>query len=237
MSRIKAWKRVERTVSQSHVILELVDARFPYRSQKLRKLVNMKRRSLIYVINKADLIDEEAARKLAKTKNAILISVKNRKGRGGLLKLLKSRIRDDKELRVGIVGRPNVGKSSLINYLKGKKSARVGAEAGFTKGEQWVRIHPKILLIDSPGIIYEHENKSELILQNALEVDKYEDPVEVATTLVERYPGILKEFGLTKKGEDAIEEYAIKLGKLLPGGKPNTVEAAKIMVRKWQRSD
>ncbi|MBR9681332.1 MAG: GTPase RsgA [Candidatus Altiarchaeota archaeon] len=233
---IRAWKRVERVVSQGHVILEVVDARFPFRSHKLMKLVNMKRRSLIFIINKSDLISREDAEKLAEKTKGILVSTKSRRGKFQLLKLLKSRIREGRELKVGIVGRPNVGKSSLINYLAGRRSAKVGVEAGFTKGEQWIRIDPRILLIDSPGIIYEGESESELVLQNALEIDKHDDPVGVALELMEKHPEMLKKFKLKEVGEAALEELATKLGKLNKGGEANIEEAAKIMVRKWQRS-
>jgi len=233
---IKAWKRVERVVSQSHVVLELVDARFPFRSPKLRKLVNLKKRSLILVINKSDLLAPAEVRKLAEETGGIPISARARRGKARLLRLLKSRIRGGQELRVGVVGRPNVGKSSLINYLAGRRSAKVGAEAGFTKGEQWIKIHPRILLIDSPGIIYEGESESDLILQNALEIDKHKDPIEVALLLIKKHPEILGKFKLKKKGEASLEELAVKLGKLKKGGEPNLTEAAKIMVRKWQRS-
>ncbi|HDR53112.1 MAG TPA: GTPase RsgA [archaeon] len=235
--RISAWRRVERTVSQSHVVLELVDARFPFRSDRLRKLVNMKRRSLVLIINKADLLSPDEAGKLAEKTGGLLVSASRRRGKAKLIRLLKSRVRGDQELRVGIVGRPNVGKSSLINYLSGRKSAGVGAEAGFTKGEQWVKLseNPDILLIDSPGIIYESDDESELVLQNALEIDKHEDPVEVALLLIKKHPGVLKDFGVREEGDVALEQLAVKMGKLKKGGEPNLVETAKILVRRWQR--
>lgn len=221
----KALERVRKVVKQSDVLLEVVDARFPERSRRLMKMARGKR--VLPIQNKADLLEGEV-------RDGIAFSAKTRKGRRQLLSELE-RLAQDGPIRVGVIGRPNVGKSSVINALRGKKSVRTSSKAGYTRGEQWIRLSPRVLLIDSPGVITWDESKEDLLLKDALDVDKAKDPVSAALTLFGRNPWVLEALGLEATGEEALEEFARRTGKLKRGGLPNTREAARMIIRKWQK--
>ena len=229
----KALNRVLRAINQCDVIVEVLDARFPRKSDRLARIIRRKGKKHIYVLNKTDLVGRKEFEKWAEEMGAIPFSAKTRRGKRVLLKKLESL----GDVHVGIVGKPNVGKSSIINVLKGRKSAATSSTPGYTKGEQWIRITPGVMLIDSPGVITWEEEEDELILQDSLDVDKAEDPVSTALKLFERNPEVLSELGISSAGEEALKEFALRTGKLKKGGEPNTTEAARMIVRRWQRGN
>jgi len=232
----EAWQRVMRTIRQSDVVLEVVDARFPERSERLEKEVKKRKKRLILIVNKIDLV--KGGNRLAAKLGGFPFCAKTGYGKQSLMRFLNELAKEKgRDLRVGVVGMPNVGKSSLINRLKGKRSAPTSPVAGFTKGEQWIRISPRILLIDSPGVIVSKESRDELVLKDALRVENLKDPVSTALLLFEKHPWIPRSLGLEKSGEEALEEFATKTGKLKKGGEPNVEEAARMILRRWQRGE
>lgn len=229
----KAMDRVIRVINQSDVLIEILDARFPHKSARLKKIIKRKGKEHFYILNKIDLTGTHDGAKLARKLNAMPFSAKTRYGKRRLMARLEALASGP--IKVGILGKPNVGKSRIINVLRGKKSAPISSTPGYTKGEQWIKITTNVLLVDSPGVITWHEEEDELILQDSLDIDKAEDPISAALKLFDRNPKVLKKLGLSEKGENALNEFALKTGKLKKGGLPNTVEAAKMIVRKWQR--
>ena len=221
-----ALNRVRRVINQCDVLIEVVDARFPTRSKRLERMVRRRGKKLLLVTNKVDLVRGDV--------QGIPFSTKTGRGKRELMRELE-RLADG-EIRVGVIGRPNVGKSSLINALRGRRVARTSARAGFTRGEQWIRLSPKIMLVDSPGVIT-WSDEEELLLEDALDVDKARDPVSAALKLFSRHPEVLEELELKGEGEEALEEFARKTGKLKKGGEPNVKEAARMIIRRWQRGD
>ncbi len=84
-------------------------------------------------------------------------------------------------IRVGVVGYPNVGKSSVINSLKRDKACGVGAVPGFTRTVQEVQLSKNIMLLDSPGIVFAMpDNSDDLVLRNCVRVDSLVDPIQVS---------------------------------------------------------
>ena len=229
----KALDRVVRVINQSDVVVEVLDARFPHKSARLKKIVGRKGKEHIYILNKIDLIGTKEGENLAREIGALPFSAKTRYGKRKLLARLEELAGGP--IKVGILGTPNVGKSSIINVLRGRKSAPTSSTPGYTKGEQWIKITPNVLLIDSPGVITWDAEEDDLILQDSLDIDKAEDPISTALKLFDRNPEVLKKLGLTGTGEEALSEFALKTGKLKKGGVPNKTEAAKMIVRRWQR--
>lgn len=148
------------------VACELLDARIPLSSRNpiLGELIVNKKR--VIVLNKCDLADPGMTSlwKEHFKKEATDVIVMNSVSGWGVRELMKSleQIRDSrnaeslrkKPLRLMIVGVPNVGKSSLINRLTGKKGARTGNKPGVTRGKQWLNLGPDIQLLDTPGILW-----------------------------------------------------------------------------------
>ena len=131
MRRSKA-NTLNKIRKECDVILRVGDARnpktlFPFKTS---------RKTVLVVFTKIDICDVKELEKLRKKyKNAIFISTRTRKGKGHLLhKLIEIAKREKRLIRVGVIGYPNVGKSSLINMLRGRRSAKVSATPGETKG-------------------------------------------------------------------------------------------------------
>ena len=135
----------------------------------------------------------------------------------------------ERSARVLIIGAPNVGKSTLINRLVGRKSAGVGNTPGFTKNLSWIRVNKDIELLDSPGILWPKLEDQEAAHTLAALSSIKEDVVntdQIATfilrKLYELYPKKLEErYGIVELDEDLIEAYEIigkKRGALSKGG-------------------
>ena len=152
------------------VVVELLDARIPFSSRNpdIDNLAGSKPR--VVILNKSDLADRSKLDKWVKyykDQGIRSIPVDTMKG-VGLNKLidecrnatqdkmdaLKEKGRKERPIRIMIVGVPNVGKSSIINRLTGRKSAVTGDKPGVTKGKQWVRLKGNLELLDTPGILW-----------------------------------------------------------------------------------
>lgn len=152
------------------VVVELLDARMPVSSRNpiFDELVGSKPR--IIALNKADLADPTCLKEWqayfqSKGTPAVAIDALHGKGikqlMAGVTEAASERIEKFKRqnrhnfvIRMMIVGIPNVGKSSLINALAGKKAAVTGNRPGVTKGKQWIKIRDDIELFDTPGILW-----------------------------------------------------------------------------------
>jgi len=148
------------------VVTEVIDARIPVSSRNpiIDELVQGKKR--LIVLNKSDLADAEQNQKWTdyfrnNGTEAVLMNCMAGTGSNNLLKKLEA-LQEEKNstqarkrpLRLMIVGVPNVGKSSIINRLTGKKSAKTGDRPGVTRGKQWLTLENGMLLLDTPGILW-----------------------------------------------------------------------------------
>ncbi|MHA1721643.1 MAG: GTPase [Candidatus Baldrarchaeia archaeon] len=241
----KTWKSVFKVISEADIVLEILDSRDPesFRNKKIEEIATKQGKKLILVINKSDLVPKDTLekwkRKLSKEYPTVYISSKDRLGTRILRKtILKhaSRI----PVKVALIGYPNVGKSSIINVLKGKHSAGTSPIPGFTKHSQLFRITPKIFILDTPGV-YPAEDEVSLMLKSALEVEKIKDPINCALELIkfvkEKDPEqLIKAYGIESNDDlEFLEKLAIKRGRLLKGGEPDVEEMARIILRDWQR--
>ncbi|MFA4953286.1 MAG: GTPase [Candidatus Pacearchaeota archaeon] len=235
---------VKKIIAESDIILEVLDARFPKETQnkEIEDYIKSKGKKIIYILNKSDLIE---SMKKSFLFPSIYVSSKKRNG-GRILrdriKIEAKKIKKDK-ITVGVIGYPNTGKSSLINLLIGKSSARFSAEAGFTKGVQKLRLSPKILLLDSPGVIPNEEysttgkfsgKHAEIGVKT---YDKIKDPEIMVAELMKKYPHIIENFyKIDTEGDSEI--LLEKLGKqkrfFKKGGEVNTDTSARLILKDWQ---
>lgn len=159
-----------------------------------------------------------------------------------LLGLLKNyaRVGDTKSIiSVGIVGFPNVGKSSLINSLNRSRAVGVSAMPGFTKVTQEVILDKNIRLIDSPGIVFADGDSAATSLRNCVNVEELEDVLTPVQAILERCPQpyLMQLYGIPKfKQLDCMAFLALvakATGKLKKGGIPNTDAAARAVLHDW----
>ena len=166
----KTKEMVQNNLKLVDVVIELLDARIPLSSKnpEIDKLAHNKPR--VVVLNKSDLSDRAKLNKWIsyyQSKGIKAIPVDTLKGSGvnkiveecknvtkEKMDALKEKGRKERAIRVMIVGVPNVGKSSLINKLTGRKSTQTGDRPGVTKGKQWVRLKGNLELLDTPGVLW-----------------------------------------------------------------------------------
>ncbi len=209
----KTRRQIEADLKQVDAVCEIVDARIPVSSRNpdIDAICGSKPR--IIVLNRMDLADPAATKKWlayfrAKGMAAFAADCKSRKGLGDFQTAVRSVLKEkiernaakgmNRPLRVMIVGIPNVGKSTFINQISGRKGAKAENRPGVTRGKQWVTVDNSLLLLDTPGILW----------------PKFDDP-EVGMMLA--YTGAVKE------GVIDIEELACRFMELLWKFYPDTV--------------
>lgn len=166
----KTGREMAADVKLVDLIVELIDARIPSSSQnpELGRLTGNKTRFL--VMTKTDLADPAVTKQWEKyflSKGLFCTAVNAMTGQGiGQVfstaeKVLEEKIQNDKarglvnrKIRMMVAGVPNVGKSSLINRLSGRNSAKTGDRPGVTRGKQWIRLKNGFELLDTPGILW-----------------------------------------------------------------------------------
>jgi len=144
-------------------------------------------------------------------------------------------------IRVGIVGIPNVGKSSIINSLKRKRACLVGAVPGVTRQMQEVEIDSNIKLIDSPGVIFQRPNNENpdqfFALKNAQAVNHVQDPYPLAADILRRATMnyFCRLYNITEfhSVDEFLAKKAHKIGRFGPGGVPDTKSAARSLIHDW----
>ena len=177
--RGKYPKVMKDVVEISDIILEILDARFveETRNHEVEGKILDAGKILVYVINKSDLVDRKKLEKnlpkwmkpyvfVSATKNIGLSDLKARvKMEAKRISKTRSEIKDElssmQRIHVGVIGYPNAGKSSVINFITKKGAAKTAKQAGFTRGMQKIRMSEGILILDTPGVIPEDKYSTE----------------------------------------------------------------------------
>ena len=139
---------------------------------------------------------------------------------------------------VGVIGYPNVGKSSVINLLKGKKSASVSSYSGHTRGVQFISAKGKLKLIDTPGVLeFKEKDLYKQILMGSINPQHIKEPDYFASLLIQDYPKLFEKYFKMEHNDDAfefLEEIALKRNILKKGGEPDLMRFGRTILQDWQ---
>ncbi|WP_300282380.1 ribosome biogenesis GTPase YlqF [Peptacetobacter sp.] len=211
------------------VVVELLDSRIPYSSKNPDIDVLTAGKPRVVLLNKSDISDRSKLNKWInyyKEQGIKAIPIDAMKGTGvnkiidecknavkDKMDSLKEKGRKERAIRIMIVGVPNVGKSSLINKLTGRRSTQTGDRPGVTKGKQWVKLRGNLELLDTPGILWPKFEDQEVALNLAFTraiKDEILDIETLALRLIEKLMIIEPEkikarYKLETLGESGIE--------------------------------
>ena len=239
----KTKREIGEKINLIDIVFEVIDARIPFSSKnnEINKMIGNKPR--ILVMTKADLCDEEITLKWKnfyeeQGYNVVLVDLIHDKNLNSILDLTNKLSRDVNEkrkakglkprrVRILILGIPNVGKSTLINRLVGKKATNVGNRPGVTKNLEWIRVNENLELLDTPGILWpklEGENLGlNLASMTAIKeeiLNKEEVAIYIINTMLKKYPSqIINRYKLTKLDDivEILDEIGMKIGAVKNG--------------------
>ncbi len=251
------------------VVIELLDARIPVSSVNPDISEITKNKKRIILLNKCDLADEVQNNKWLqyyKNKGIPTVLVDSNSGKGieqvlreinkvmqEDLQIASSKGRIGKNIRVMIVGIPNVGKSSFINRISKKTSATVGNKPGVTKQKQWIRIANNIELLDTPGVLWPKFESEEVGLNLAYTgsikdeiIEKTEIAYQLLRVLYKNYKNQLLErykiLDFTEQNGEEERETILRLmdkigekrGAIISGGRIDLEKVANIVIEDFR---
>jgi len=234
----KAKREIKETLNLIDVVFEVIDARIPKSSKNkdIEELINGKPKILImtkldlcdkfktnewinyyekkgYKVIPLDLVHSTNLDAIYQETNKIAQSVNQKRREKGL---------KERKLRAIILGIPNVGKSTLINRLVGKKATNVGNKPGVTKSLEWIRINNQLELLDTPGILWpklDDENVAlNLASMTAIKeeiIDSEELTIYIINTMLKLYPEEIKNRYNIKDTSDIVsilDQIGLKIG-------------------------
>ena len=257
----KTRRQMEADLKLVDAVCEIVDARIVISSRNpdIDSICGNKPR--IVILNRLDLADPDATNRWvqyfkSRGMAAVATDCKSRKGitafTPAVRQLLHEKIERDaakgmtKALRIMVVGIPNVGKSTLINQISGRKGAKAENRPGVTRGKQWVTVDNGLLLLDTPGILwpkFEDPNVGMMLAYTGAVKDGIMDLEELACRLMsllwQRYPEKIKErYGIDCEadmpGWELLQAAGKKRGYLLARGEIDTERMAKVLLDEFR---
>ena len=257
----KTRRQIEADLKLVDAVCEIVDARIPMSSRNpdIDSICVAKPR--IIVRNRMDLADPEATKRWAayfrsKGMAVVITDCKSRKGINDFVPAARSVLKEKLErdaakgmhrpVKVMVVGIPNVGKSTLINQISGRKGAKAENRPGVTRGKQWGTVDTMLKLLDTPGILwpkFEDPNVGLMLAFTGAVKEDVIDIEELSTRLMELlwryYPQVVKErYGVEAEPEipayELLEMAGKKRGFLMSGGVVNTERMAKVLLDEYR---
>ncbi|OSX66837.1 hypothetical protein POSPLADRAFT_1164062 [Postia placenta MAD-698-R-SB12] len=258
----RIYGELYKVIDSSDVILHILDARDPLGTlcESVLEFIRKEKahKQVVLVINKCDLVPNWVTARYIQHLTpryptlAFHASPNHSFGKGSLIQLLRqfSQLHSDKkQISVGFVGYPNVGKSSVINTLKSGKVCTVAPVPGETKVWQYITLTKRIYLIDCPGIVptSARDSQTSTVLKGVVRVEALATPSEHIPALMARVKPVYlsRTYGVPLpdeadhttgwEPEKLLDTLARMKGRLLKGGEPDMEAVAKIMLSDWVR--
>jgi nuclear GTP-binding protein len=262
----RIWAELYKVLDCSDIVIHVVDARDPPGTTCTRVVSHLKTQAthkhLVFVLNKCDLVPNWCVRRwisvLGETAPTLAFRASTTKpfGKGALIDVLRqfSHLKsENKQISCGVVGYPNVGKSSVINSLRAKDVCKTAPVPGETKIWQYVALTRRVNLIDSPGVVYNDEGGADgdanAVLKGVVRAERLPDPEVFIAPLLRRCnpKHIVRTYdvpfdGLPGNSEadeavamDFLDTLARKSGRLRKGGEADIHTVAVQMLNDWQR--
>ena len=257
----KTKKQIIEDLKLIDIVIVVLDARIPLASINPDIQECVKDKNKIVVLNKADLANEKATQEWIeeyKKQGIVAIEVESNNGKGinKVIQEIKEEYQKIKEkyekkgrigkaIRVMVLGIPNVGKSTFINSIAKRNTAKVGNKPGVTKQKQWIKISENIELMDTPGMLWPRFDDAELAMhlafigtigQNA--IDNEEIAYNLLEYLIKNYKDKIEERYKveveSKKTIEVMEEIARKRGAIISGGEINIQKISDIILNEFQ---
>lgn len=203
----KARRQILEALPEIDVVIEVLDARLPYSSANPMLASLVRHKPVLKILSRADLADPERTEEWtayfdaqARTRALAVTATQARELRPipALCHELAGQVRADRDVRVMVMGIPNVGKSTLINGLAGRSVAKTGNEPAVTRRQQKVHIQGRIALIDTPGVLWpkidDQVSAYRLAASGAIRdtaIDYVDVAMVTAAELARRYPDAL----------------------------------------------
>ncbi|CAH2212964.1 ribosome biogenesis GTPase A [Tepidibacter aestuarii] len=257
----KTKESLQKNLKLIDVVVELLDSRIPFSSKNPDVDNIIKDKPKVVVLNKFDMADPSKIKLWqdyyeSQGVKAIPVNTISGKGVDKIIQECREAVREKMEalikkgrkeraIRLMIVGVPNVGKSTLINKLAGRKSTQTGDRPGVTKGNQWVKLKGNLELLDTPGILwprFEDENVAMNLAFTRAIKDEILDVETLALRFIEKlediYPENLKErYKLEELGQtplETMEMIGVKRGCLMARKEIDYTRVAKIVLNEFR---
>ena len=257
----KTRRQIEADLKLVDAVCEIVDARIPISSRNPDIDAICGNKPRIMILNRMDLADPDMTRRWldyyrSKGMAALATDCKTKKGINNFQPAVRSVLKEkiarnaekgmNKPIRIMVVGIPNVGKSTLINQISGRKGAKAENRPGVTRGKQWVTVDSGLLLLDTPGILwpkFEDPNVGMMLAYTGAVKENVIDTEELACFLMEllwkHYPDMVRErykvdVPAGTPGYELLEEAGRKRGFLISGGEINTERMAKALLDEFR---
>lgn len=246
----KTKREIQEKINLIDIVFEVIDARIPYSSKNNEITSMIKNKPRILIMTKTDLCDLDKTNKWEEYYKkegyeVLLLDLIHNKNLNPLLDITKKYTTNmnskrkqkglkPRKLRVLIVGIPNVGKSTLINRLVGKKATNVGNKPGVTKSLEWIRINENLELLDTPGILWPKLEQEKVALNLASTtaikeeiLNKESVAIYIIKFLLNNYPNNIIDRYSIKETNDIVQ-ILDEIGKRIGAIKNNETEYEKV---------
>lgn len=257
---VKTKRQIEESLKLIDVVIELLDARIPISSKNPDIDGLIKSKPKVVLLNKCTLANDKATKEWInyfKNNNINSLDIDSVSGKNinKVYPLLKETVKDKFERKAakGIVGRPiramvvgipNVGKSSFINKISNKSSAKTGDKPGVTRSKQWIKVSKDFELLDTPGILWPKFEDEKVALHLAYTKSIKEEIIDIEELAVKfideaklRFPETLKErykIEIDESSYETLKNIGRKRGCIVSGGEVDTLRAANILFEDYR---